>query len=417
MRERLEELRDAGLEATLARLQEAEAQRAAGAEGGDESARFPARRELETVSRRSASTGPSFPTWPLGPPARDGAAAAQSCLAALDAVVRRAVRDRPAPVQRGRHAGRGRAQPPPRRTRLEQWNRDRMEQIAQLWEQYEQLSQHLPIVLNAIATQNATAREFERVRSDFASIARLEEDEALIRDHEARLTTLAENLAYVDRRSEFIRREVMYEARYGAQARESSRSPPRTSISPACLRPLRLNLGSGHVPREGFVNVDARKLDGVDVVADVRKLPFEPGTVEEIYSSHLVEHFPIEELRRVVLPHWRDLLRPGGRLVAVIPDAETMIHEAAEGRMPFDDFQRVTFGDQEYDGDFHFSMFTPDSLSALFTEAVRSRGDRRPCASQRALLRVRDQRRNARQREDRAEQFRPATVRQRNELD
>ena len=103
-------------------------------------------------------------------------------------------------------------------------------------------------------------------------------------------------------------------------------------------------------------------------MADVRKLPFEPGTVEEIYSSHLVEHFPIEELRRVVLPHWLELLRPGGRLVAVTPDAETMIKEAAAGRMPFEDLQRVTFGDQEYDGDFHFAMFTPDSFAGLLGE-------------------------------------------------
>ena len=244
--------------------------------------------------------------------------------------------------------------------RLEKWNRDRVEQIDQLWQQNEQLSQHLPVVLNAIATQNATAREFERVRSDFA--ARLE-------DYEARLTTLAENLTYVDRRGEFIRREVMYEARYGAQSRGVEHVAAEDVDLSRLPQPLRLNLGSGHVPREGYVNVDARKLDGVDVAADVRRLPFEPGTVEEIYSSHLVEHFPIEELRSVVLPHWRDLLRPGGRLVAVVPDAEAMVRETAKGRMPFDDFQRVMFGDQEYDGDFHFSTYTPDSLSALFAEA------------------------------------------------
>jgi predicted SAM-dependent methyltransferase len=236
---------------------------------------------------------------------------------------------------------------------LEQWNRDRMEEIHQLGRIAHPLAQQLPIVLNAIATQNATAREFERVRSDL----------------DARLTTIAENLSYVDRRGEFIRREVMYEARYGAQGQGVEHVAAEDVDLSGLPQPLRLNLGSGHVPREGYVNVDARKLDGVDVAADVRKLPFEPGTVEEIHSAHLVEHFPIEELRRVVLPHWRELLRPGGRLVAVVPDAEAMVRETAEGRMPFDDFQRVMFGDQEYDGDFHFSTYTPDSLSALFAEA------------------------------------------------
>ena len=29
----------------------------------------------------------------------------------------------------------------------------------------------------------------------------------------------------------------------------------------------------------------------------------------------------------------------------------------------------MTFGDQEYDGDFHFAMFTPDTLAGLLAEA------------------------------------------------
>jgi SAM-dependent methyltransferase len=230
------------------------------------------------------------------------------------------------------------------------------------------------VLLNAISTQNATAREFERAKAEFD--ARLDDHEARLPafvarldDHEARLTTLGETLTYVDSRNEFIRREVMYEARYGARSKGVLPMEAR-DVNLAKLSnggPLRLNLGSGHVPREGFVNVDARDIDGVDVVADVRQLPFKPGTVEEIYAAHLVEHFPIEELRRVLLPHWFGLLRPGGRLVVVTPDAETMITEAANGLIPFEDLQRVIFGDQEYDGDFHFAMLTPDSFSGLLS--------------------------------------------------
>jgi hypothetical protein len=52
----------------------------------------------------------------------------------------------------------------------------------------------------------------------------------------------------------------------------------------------------------------------------------------------------------------------------VTPDADMMIKEAAEGRLPFEDFQRVVFGDQEYDGDFHFAMFTPDSFADLLLQ-------------------------------------------------
>ena len=33
--------------------------------------------------------------------------------------------------------------------------------------------------------------------------------------------------------------------------------------------------------------------------------------MSEIYSAHLLEHFPEEELSRELLPYWYSLLRPG----------------------------------------------------------------------------------------------------------
>ena len=43
--------------------------------------------------------------------------------------------------------------------------------------------------------------------------------------------------------------------------------------------PPRLNLGCGHIPLDGYVNVDIRALPGVDVVAPVDALPFDPASV------------------------------------------------------------------------------------------------------------------------------------------
>ena len=137
----------------------------------------------------------------------------------------------------------------------------------------------------------------------------------------------------------------------------------------ADVEDLRLNLGCGHIPLDGYVNVDSRELPGVDVLADVRHLPFDPDTVDEIYGAHLLEHFPLDELERVVLPKWRALLRPGGTLRLVVPDSGAMLDEYAAGRFSFDDLRLVTFGDQEYDGDFHFTMFTPESLAELLKVA------------------------------------------------
>ena len=52
-----------------------------------------------------------------------------------------------------------------------------------------------------------------------------------------------------------------------------------------------------------------------------------------------------------------------------MPDAETMIREYEAGRYAYDELREVMFGGQDYDGDFHFNMFTPDSLKRLLLEA------------------------------------------------
>ncbi len=220
------------------------------------------------------------------------------------------------------------------------------------------LSRHLPILLDTISSQNAAAREARRdqVRMD------------------ADVQRLAAEIGGVRERGEFIRNELMYEMRYGAS---SPRGAAERTVEPRIVAPdripeageIRVNVGCGHIPLPDFVNVDSRELDHVDVIADARSLPFAPGTLSQVHSAHLLEHFPVEELRRSVLPYWFSLLRPGGRLTAVVPDAEAMISEFSAGRLSFDELRLVTFGQQEYDGDFHFNMFSRASVCELLSGA------------------------------------------------
>ncbi|SEA73840.1 Predicted SAM-depedendent methyltransferase [Variovorax sp. YR216] len=131
---------------------------------------------------------------------------------------------------------------------------------------------------------------------------------------------------------------------------------------------IRLNLGCGHVPLDGYLNVDRRALPGVDIVAEVDSLPFESGQVSEISSAHMLEHFPQEELRRKLLPYWFSLLKNGGTFRAIVPDAEGMIEAFRSNEYTFDRLREVTFGGQDYDGDFHYNMMTTESLRTLLEE-------------------------------------------------
>jgi hypothetical protein len=132
---------------------------------------------------------------------------------------------------------------------------------------------------------------------------------------------------------------------------------------------LRVNLGAGEKPLKGYVNTDARALPGIDVMADVRKLPFEAGSIEELCSQHLVEHFRFHEFRTVILPYWQSLLAPSGHLRVVCPDLSALVDSAATGNLSMEKLAAAIFGLQDYSGDDHLAMYTPDSLTEMLLEA------------------------------------------------
>jgi hypothetical protein len=224
--------------------------------------------------------------------------------------------------------------------------------IAELRAAVADLERHLPPVLNAIASTNGAARVLAR---------RLDEVAARQPDPEL--------LGWLLRRVETVRAETLYELRYG-RSPEDARPEAKVLNAEALARDdVRVNLGAGHVLLDGYANVDLRELPGIDVVAAVDDLPVEPATLAEISSSHLLEHFPEQELRRRLLPYWFSMLRPGGVFRAVVPDLGAMAQGYADGEIPFDRLRRVAYGDQEYALDFHYTAFTPASLVTLLEES------------------------------------------------
>jgi hypothetical protein len=266
--------------------------------------------------------------------------------------------------------------------------------------------QHVPAFLNAVSSVGAFGLELSRTRAELGELrtrsdATRTELEELRTHSDATRTELEElrtrsdatrteleelrakfggDIGRMWERLEFMRREILFEMKY-ARRHDGTSGDGSPAVSPRIVAAekvaaaqasdagFRLNLGCGHVPFDDYVNVDQRDLPGVDVVADVQDLPFEPGTAREIFSAHLLEHFPQEALRRSMLPYWRSLLEPGGNFRAVVPDGEAMVAGMADGSYPFEDFREVLFGAQEYEGDFHFNLFTPKSLAALLEEA------------------------------------------------
>jgi predicted SAM-dependent methyltransferase len=242
-----------------------------------------------------------------------------------------------------------------------------------------QIEHNMPAVLNAISSTNGAARLATRDAETLAARcgqleSRLEELRAGYEHGDlavlGQVRPHVETLAWLMQRVETVRFEMLNELRYGTRDADATAVEPRV-VNPAALdaSPLRVNIGAGHIPLEGYVNVDMRELPGIDVVATIDALPFEPGSLDEIHSSHTLEHFPEELLRRQLLPYWVSLLKPGGVITSIVPDLEAMSNDYVKGVTSFEDFRSVLYGGQEYEGDTHFTGFTPHSLSVLLEEA------------------------------------------------
>ena len=136
---------------------------------------------------------------------------------------------------------------------------------------------------------------------------------------------------------------------------------------------IRVNLGCGEQPLAEYINIDRRRLPEIDVVADARRLPFEAHSLAEIASAHLVEHFREHQFRAVILPYWKTRLQPGGLLRTTCPNWSAMLQRLNSGVMSQSEFKLLTFGAQDYQGDDHFAMYTPSSLTDVFETAGFSR--------------------------------------------
>lgn len=116
---------------------------------------------------------------------------------------------------------------------------------------------------------------------------------------------------------------------------------------------VRLNIGAGGSPIDGYDNIDIK--DGREAFP----LDIEDGSVDEIRASHVLEHFP-HSVTLDVLADWRAKLRPGGVMKIAVPDFSKIAH-AYVNKVPLN-FQGYVHGGQVDTHDYHTSLFDEASL-------------------------------------------------------
>lgn len=148
-------------------------------------------------------------------------------------------------------------------------------------------------------------------------------------------------------------------------------------------RHLHLGCGTKYLP--GFLNIDGNLFNKIDVWLDVRNgLPFCSNSVDSIYSTHMVEHFYPDELKKLLLECAR-VLKNGGGIRLVVPSLGNAIAAYTEARTEwfYDSFPRhyaslggrfsnFIFCDGQHRTAFDFSYLSEELLAAGFLEVEQS---------------------------------------------
>jgi len=87
----------------------------------------------------------------------------------------------------------------------------------------------------------------------------------------------------------------------------------------AIEQPLRLDLGAGKNKKPGFIGVDVRQFEGVDLVHDLRNpWPWSADSVDEVHASHFLEHLTGAERVHFFNELYR-VLKPGAKALIIVP--------------------------------------------------------------------------------------------------
>lgn len=148
------------------------------------------------------------------------------------------------------------------------------------------------------------------------------------------------------------------------QLEASSQALQAAQVKPSAdtVEGPKLNLGSGHDNKAGWINIDMHERHSPDIVADVTKLV----TLEDNYAGYALAQDVLEHVSRdtvmTALHEWNRVLRHGGllevRTTDVIAITDLMRQPERNNPEEHNRLLQCMFGTQGYVGDFHLSGFT-----------------------------------------------------------
>lgn len=131
---------------------------------------------------------------------------------------------------------------------------------------------------------------------------------------------------------------------------------------------MKLHLSCGGRKLPGFVNINNRSCVEPDEVMDVARLDYDDGSVDLIYASHVLEHFPRDETLKV-LREWHRVLRPEGLLRVSVPDFARIADFYVFYGMTIWNLRGFLMGRQDWAWNTHYVVFDHEFLRWLLHDA------------------------------------------------
>lgn len=126
---------------------------------------------------------------------------------------------------------------------------------------------------------------------------------------------------------------------------------------------IRLNAACGNDIKEEYLNVDLYN-GNADVQWDITNMPVEDDCVDEIFASHVIEHFKLREVS-IALAEWNRVLKIGGELVIKCPNLEYEVNNWLRAKDKWASLHLTIFGGSNHEGNFHHCGFTKESLQNM----------------------------------------------------
>ena len=130
---------------------------------------------------------------------------------------------------------------------------------------------------------------------------------------------------------------------------------------------MKLHLGCGPRYLPGYMHIDISNYKHIDIQTDIRNLnQIKDNTVDDIYASHVLEHFKRYEILDI-LKEWNRVLKPGGTIHISVPDFSACASQYKQKKY-LPELIGLVCGGQKDSYDFHNMIFDKELLTNFLVE-------------------------------------------------